>query len=85
MLATLVTFVSPTLPSFNLDGKVLLFIDNAPGHARYLVSHHPDVQVCFLAPNTTSKIQLLHQEIIANVKLIYYKRVYDEMRWATDT
>ncbi|KAK3894001.1 hypothetical protein Pcinc_002209 [Petrolisthes cinctipes] len=68
----------------NLDGKVLLFMDNAPGHARYLVGRHPSVQVEFLPPNTTSRIQPLDQELIANVKLLYYKRVYDEMREATD-
>ncbi|KAK3883235.1 hypothetical protein Pcinc_012436 [Petrolisthes cinctipes] len=56
----------------NLDGKVLLFMDNAPGHARYLVGRHPSVQVEFLPPNTTSRIQPLDQELIANVKLLYY-------------
>ena len=69
----------------NPDGKVLLFTDNAPSHACYLDGRHPDVQVCFLPPNTTSKIELLDQKIIANVKLIYYKPVYDEMHRATDT
>ncbi|KAK3855678.1 hypothetical protein Pcinc_037935 [Petrolisthes cinctipes] len=68
----------------NLDGKVLLFMDNAPGHARYLIGRHPAVQVEFLPPNTMSVIQPLDQEIIANVKLIYYKKIYDKMREVTD-
>ncbi|KAK3858664.1 hypothetical protein Pcinc_035170 [Petrolisthes cinctipes] len=64
----------------NLDGKVLLFMENA----HYLVGRHPSVQVEFLPPNTISRIQPLDHELIANVKLLYYKRVYDEMREAID-
>ncbi|KAK3888476.1 hypothetical protein Pcinc_007470 [Petrolisthes cinctipes] len=68
----------------NVAFKVVLFLDNAPSHAKFLVGRHPAVEVVFLPPNTTSKIQPLDQEIIANVKLLYYKYVHDKMRKETD-
>ncbi len=68
----------------NLAFKVLLFLDNAPGHAKYLVGHHPNVQVIFLPPNTTSKLQPLDQELIANVKLLFYGKVHNKLRNKTD-
>ena len=40
----------------NLAFKVLLFLDNAPSHAKFLVGRHPGVEVVFLTLNTTSKI-----------------------------
>ncbi|CAK9810830.1 Tigger transposable element-derived protein 1 [Anthophora plagiata] len=56
-----------------LEIKVLLIIDNAPGHP---VLEHPNVQFCFLPPNTTSLIQLLDQDIIATFKTYYVKRTF---------
>lgn len=41
--------------SSNLSFKVILFLDNVPGHVKFLVGRHPNVHVCFLLPNTTSK------------------------------
>ena len=64
--------------------KVVLFLDNAPGHAQYLVDRHPSVQVVFLPPNTTSVLQPLDQELIANVKLIFYGYLHQKMRLMTD-
>ena len=68
----------------NLAFKVILFLDNAPGHAKYLVGRHPNVQVIFLPPNTTSKLQPLDQELIANVKLLFYGKVHNKLRNKTD-
>ncbi|XP_037887184.1 tigger transposable element-derived protein 1-like [Glossina fuscipes] len=50
--------------------KVLLIVDNAPGHP---CLEHPNVQVVFLPPNTTSLIQPLDQGIIATFKKHYMK------------
>ena len=69
----------------NLDFKILLFLDNAPGHAKFLIGQYPCVQVVFLPPNTTSILQPLDQEIIANIKLLYYKYLHDKMRHETDS
>lgn len=69
----------------NLDFHVLLFMDNAPGHARFLVGRHPSVQVVFMPRNTTSRIQPMDQEVIANTKLLFYQDVHERMRKATDS
>lgn len=69
----------------NLAFKVLLFMDNAPGHPKYLAGRHPAVQVVFLPPNTTSKLQPLDQELIANVKLLFYGMLHKTMREMTDS
>jgi hypothetical protein len=37
--------------------RILLVLDNAPGHPAHLDDFHPDVKVVFLPPNTTSLIQ----------------------------
>ncbi|XP_054734505.1 tigger transposable element-derived protein 1-like [Anastrepha obliqua] len=44
----------------NIDFKVLLILDNAPGHPKDL--NHPNVEIVFLPPNTTSIIQPLDQD-----------------------
>ncbi|GFS57038.1 tigger transposable element-derived protein 1 [Trichonephila clavipes] len=46
----------------SLDFKVLLIVDNAASHPQL---EHPNVQLVFLPPNTTSLIQPLDQGIIA--------------------
>jgi len=56
-----------------LEFKVLLLVDNAPGH---LQLEHENVQVLFLPPNTTSLIQPLDKEIIATFKTYYIKRTF---------
>ena len=49
------------------------------------MNRHPNVQVVFLPANTTSIIQPLHQEIIANIKLMYYRDLYYDIDRKTDT
>lgn len=53
--------------------KVLLIVDNAPGHP---CIEHPNVQMVFLPPNTNSLIQPLDQDIIANFKKHYIKLTF---------
>lgn len=69
----------------NLDFRVVFFMDNAPGRAHFLISHYGAVEVVFLPPNTTSKIKLMDQDIIANTELIFYQHVHDELKVKTDT
>ncbi|GFU75297.1 tigger transposable element-derived protein 1 [Trichonephila clavipes] len=48
----------------SLDFKVLLIVDNAASHPQL---EHPNVQLVFLPPNTTSLIQPLDQGIIVQL------------------
>ncbi|GFT84622.1 tigger transposable element-derived protein 1 [Trichonephila clavipes] len=57
----------------SLDFKVLLIVDNAASHPQL---EHPNVQLVFLLPNTTSLIQPLDQGIIATFKKYYIKTAY---------
>ena len=53
---------------------------NAPGHPEDL--NHPNVQVEFLPPNTTSIIQPLDQGISYTFKMYYIRRSF---QWILDT
>ncbi|GFT45840.1 tigger transposable element-derived protein 1 [Trichonephila clavipes] len=57
----------------SLDFKVLLIVDNAASHPQL---EHPNVQLVFLPPNTTSLIQPLDQGIIATFKKYDIKTTY---------
>ena len=50
--------------------KILLFVDNAPGHPKIEVSN---VKIRFLPPNATSRLQPLDAGIIKQVKSPYKK------------
>lgn len=69
-----------------LDFKVLLILDNAPGH---LHLEHNNVKILFLPPNTTSIIQPLDQGIIATFKKYYikstYRNILDKIKNETST
>ncbi|XP_055632457.1 tigger transposable element-derived protein 1-like [Toxorhynchites rutilus septentrionalis] len=65
--------VKPYLAKKGLEFRVLLVIDNAPGHLRV---EHPNVQIVFLPPNTTSLTQPLDQGIIATFKRHYIKTTF---------
>ncbi|XP_064087496.1 tigger transposable element-derived protein 1-like [Macrobrachium nipponense] len=62
------------LSSKGLPFKVLLVLDNAPGHPLNLSNMHPNVKVVYLPPNTTSLIQPMDQGVIANFKAYYLRR-----------
>ena len=69
-----------------LPFKMLLIMDNAPSHPHYLQDVvHKNCNIVFLPPRTTSLIQPLDQELIATVKQIYHKDVYDFLRSRTDS
>lgn len=75
--------VKTYLASQNLAFKVLLLIDNAPGHPPSIIGINPNVEVIFLPPNTTSLIQPLDQGVIAAFKAYYtrhsFKRILNSI------
>nr|XP_022919244.1 tigger transposable element-derived protein 1-like [Onthophagus taurus] len=54
-----------------IDFKILLILDNAPSHPKNF--SHPNVEVIFLPPNTTSLLQPLDQGIISTFKSYYIR------------
>ena len=75
------------LKNKNLVFKLLLLLDNAPSHLTDL--SHPNVQIEFLPPNTTSLLQPLDQTIIAAFKAYYipksFELIYEDMESAKIT
>ena len=51
---------------------ILLLIDNVPSH---IIDEYSNINIQFLPPNTTSKIQPLDQGIIRSVKCAYRKTI----------
>ena len=58
--------------------KILLVLDNAPGHPSYLDDLHPNVKVVYLPPNTTPLIQPMDQGVIATFKAHYLRISFDQ-------
>ncbi|XP_027716875.1 tigger transposable element-derived protein 1-like isoform X2 [Vombatus ursinus] len=54
--------------------KILLILDNAPGHPLHLDDLNENVKVVYLPPNTTSLLQPMDQGVIADFKA-YYLRI----------
>ena len=73
------------LASEGLPQKVLLLVDNAPGHPRDISSNHPNVEVMFLPPNTTSLIQPLDQGVIRSFKAKYMQAFLENILASKDT
>ncbi|KAG7154044.1 Tigger transposable element-derived protein 1-like 30 [Homarus americanus] len=69
----------------NVPFKILLLLDNAPGHSPLLLDRQPNVKVVFLPPNTTSLIQPLDQELICNVKAAFSAKKFKLLNDYTNT
>ncbi|KAG7165660.1 Tigger transposable element-derived protein 1-like 63 [Homarus americanus] len=79
----------------NVPFKILLLLDNAPGHSPLLLDRHSNVKVVFLPPNITSILQPMDQELICNVKAAFstkkfkllndYTNTREELRNLSDT
>jgi hypothetical protein len=67
-----------------LPFKVLLIINNAPGHPTSIAIENENVKVVFLSPNTTSILQPLDQGIIQCVKATHTCLVFGWIRVAID-
>jgi hypothetical protein len=52
----------------NISSKILLTVDNAPGHPPFIGDLHPNLKVVVLPPHTTSLIQPMDQRVTATFK-----------------
>ncbi|XP_063152245.1 uncharacterized protein LOC134492057 isoform X1 [Candoia aspera] len=62
----------------NISFKVLLILDDAPGHPITLGSLCENVKTVFLPPNTTSLLQPMDQGVIATFKAYYIRRTFEQ-------
>lgn len=60
----------------NIPFKILLIVDNAPGHLPFIGDFHPNIKVVFLPPDTTSLIQPMDQGVVAAIKAYYLRRTF---------
>uniref|UniRef100_K7EX90 HTH CENPB-type domain-containing protein n=1 Tax=Pelodiscus sinensis TaxID=13735 RepID=K7EX90_PELSI len=68
----------------DLAFKILLLLDNAPGHPPCLTDLSENIRVLFLPPNTTPLIQPLDQGVIAAFKAYYLRRMFARLIRETD-
>lgn len=78
------TEVRAYLQEKGLPNKILLLLDNAPGHPVALDGMCDDAEVVFMPPNTTSLIQPLDQGVIAAFKAYYTRRCMQRLHAALD-
>jgi len=62
----------------NIPFKILLLLDNTPGHPPHLCDLHPNIQIMYLPPNTTSVLQPMDQGAIATFKAYYLKITFTQ-------
>ncbi|XP_038669700.1 tigger transposable element-derived protein 1-like [Scyliorhinus canicula] len=63
----------------NIAFKILLLLDNCPGHPINLDDLSENVKVIFLPPNVTSLIQPMTQGAIAAFKAYYLRRIFSQL------
>lgn len=70
--------------SQKIDFKMLLLMDNAPGHPIYSDDISENIKIVFMPPNTTSIIQPMDQGVISIFKSYYLRRTFSQLIEATD-
>ncbi|XP_054709194.1 tigger transposable element-derived protein 6-like [Uloborus diversus] len=63
--------------------KIALLVDNCPAHPN-VSSKLSNVNLIFLPPNTTLKLQPMDQGVIKNLKLHYRKRILRRLIWTLE-
>ncbi|XP_007498102.2 tigger transposable element-derived protein 1-like [Monodelphis domestica] len=76
------SYFSPAVEKYckdsNIAFKVLLILDNAPGHPTTLSSLCENIKVIFLPPNATSLLQPMDQGTIATFKAYYLRKIFEQ-------
>ncbi|XP_067126477.1 tigger transposable element-derived protein 1-like [Centruroides vittatus] len=63
----------------DLPFKVLLLLNNTPGHRLILQDAYPNVRIIFFPPNTNLIFQPMYQGVIASFKVYYLLRTFEEI------
>ncbi|XP_068959389.1 tigger transposable element-derived protein 1-like isoform X2 [Petaurus breviceps papuanus] len=64
--------------------KILLILDNAPGHPLHLDDFNENVKVVYLPPNTTSLLQPMDQGVMVDFKAYYLRITFAQAIAALD-
>ncbi|XP_066990488.1 uncharacterized protein [Macrobrachium rosenbergii] len=68
----------------NIPFKILLILDNAPGHPQHIGDINENIKVVFLPPNTNSLIQPMDQGAMAMFKACYIWNTFAQAVEAVD-
>jgi hypothetical protein len=63
----------------NVPFRILILLDNAPGHPASIADVDENINVMFLPPNTSSLIQPMDQGVTATFKSYYLRRTFIQM------
>lgn len=68
----------------NISSKIMLIVDNAPGHPPVIGDLHPNIKLIFLPPNTTSLIQSIDQRVTVALKAYGLRRTLAQVIATTE-